>query len=705
MLVYGRVLPAQSTVEINGSVLNSETGESLSGAQVQIVGTLLGDVCDEEGRFTLSGLKPAVYRLKVSFIGFAAKEIQVDLRTVRQVKVKILLQTVPVQLDQVIVTGSRQPENLAAAVASVSVMNAREMEARNSFRIDDALLALPGISLAGDKINIRGGSGYNRLGGSRVLVLLDDVPVLTSDLGNMNWNVVPVTAVDHVEVLKGAASSLYGSGALSGVINILTKNPDSRPDFQFHQSVGIFDQPSVPQWKWTDRTLYFHRSDFGYSNRFGRLGVRFDLAHHFSTGDREMGRFNRWYFTGKSKLVLPDQSNLTLFLSYSYDDRELFLRWLRQNNALSVPPGDRGNRFKLKGAFGYAVYQKLLSPMLSAKIRLAYNRQLLGVPFHLTSSFQPALGLSGQMQMNWMPHPDHRISTGIDFSRDQVESKYYGKRRANGVSPYIQEIWKISRLWQLNIGARFDTYSLAGDSIETQLSPRIGFSYQPFQATILHFSYGKGFRAASVVERYLSVDSGGDVRVVANPQLSPERSVLWDAGIRQTLGRSAFAELTAFVSEYENLIELTLLPQSLSVQYLSYPRARISGLETVFHWKIWREHFSINANATRLNPVFVDSGEPLPYRSRLIGFLTPQFVFGPFSLAADFQYASRVERVMVYPKDERVPVKIWNLRLRYKWRNLAFKFVVQNAGNYNYTVSERVLGEIRNFSVSVSGKF
>ncbi|HDL19155.1 MAG TPA: TonB-dependent receptor, partial [Bacteroidetes bacterium] len=504
---------------------------------------------------------------------------------------------------------------------------------------------------------------------------------------------------------KGAASSLYGSGALSGVINIITKNPNSHPDFQFRQNAGIFDRPSVPRWKWTDRTLYFHRTDFGYSDRFGPLGVRFDLAHQFSTGDREMGRFNRWFLTGKSKLVLPDRSNLTLFFSYSYDDRDLFLRWLRQNNALNVPPSDRGNRFKLRGALGYVVYRQLFSSTLSAKVRLAYNRQLPGVPFHLTSSFRPALGLSGQVQINWQPHPDHRISLGFDYSRDQVAAKYYGKRYANGVSPYIQEIWKVSRRWQLNMGARYDTYSLVGDSVETQLSPRIGFSFQPLPATILHFSFGKGFRAASVVERYLSVESGGDVRVIANPQLPPERSTLWDTGIRQTLGRSVFAELTAFVSEYDNLIELTLSPQSLSVQYLSYPRARISGLEAALRWKFRPEHFTLNANATWMKPVFVGSGEPLPYRPRFIGLVTPQFFFGHFNAAVDFRYVSPIEKVMVYPKDERVPVKIWNLRIGYKWRNLEFKFMVRNAGNYNYTVSERVLGEIRNFSVGIDGKF
>ena len=493
---------SQNLREIKGVVTDKTTNEKLIGANVQVENTFIGDVCDSDGRFQISGLKSKIYWLKISFIGFSSQKVEVDLRTKSKIKLDIFLESAPIKMDQVIVTGSRQPEDLSAAVTSVSVLNAREIRSRNNYKLDEALLSVPGVNLVGENINIRGGSGYNRLGGSRVLVLLDDVPILTSDLGNMNWNIIPVTAIDHVEILKGAASSVYGSGALSGAINILTKNPNSHRKLNFRQSVGVYDEPSVKEWKWTNRSLYFHRTDVGYSNRLGPVGFRIDAAYHSSTGDRESGRFERWYLTGKSNIKLSNSSNMNFFLSYSYDDRELFLRWLRQNNALNVPASDLGNQLKLEGLAWYANYTKLFSPTLSTKLRISYNKQLIGIPLNIVSAFRPALGFSGEIQMNWLPHPDHSISAGIDYKRDQVDSQYYGKQVANGISPYIQEIWKISQIWQLNAGFRYDTYNLVGDSLETQLSPRIGFSYQPFPGSILHFSFGRGFRAASVVERF-----------------------------------------------------------------------------------------------------------------------------------------------------------------------------------------------------------
>ena len=187
--------------------------------------------------------------------------------------------------------------------------------------------------------------------------------------------------------------------------------------------------------------------------------------------------------------------------------------------------------------------------------------------------------------------------------------------------------------------------------------------------------------------------------------LQPERSTLFDIGLRQSIGKTIFAEVTAFRSIYRNLIELTLIPQSLNVQFLTYPKAIIEGVETTLQWKIWKDYLSINTTGTWMDPKFADTGEPVPYRPRFIGFVTPMVQIGPFDIEADFRYSSKLDRVLVYPRDEQVATQVWNLRLGYKWQNYNFKFLINNAANYNYTISERVLGEIRNFSFSVSGDF
>lgn len=721
------VLSSAVPDKIAGFVLDRQTKQPLAGANIQIDGTTLGAISDEKGYFFINNMDPGSYRLRASYIGYKPDTLKIEIDDLSVKNVRLLLKPSMIQLNQVVITGSRQPENLASAAASINVMDKASIQRRGLFRLDEALQYVPGVTMVGENINIRGGSGYNRLGGSRMLVLLDEVPILTSDLGEANWNIVPITEIERMEVLKGAASSLYGSGALSGVVNMITKAPSRSLTLSLRQASGLYDEPSVPEWKWTDKALYFNRTDLSLSRSFGPVGIRLATSYHQSTGDRENGQFERWYVTGKSVVRLPFNASWTLFATYSNEDRDLFLWWLEQNRALNVPPPDRRNKISLKGFVGYTVYNQVFSPQLAGKIRFSYNQQLLALPFNIANAFTPAIGASGEIQLNWKPHSAQSISAGVDYKYDHVESDFYGRRRANSVSPYLQWIWQTFELLQLNAGLRWDNYILVGDSVEMQLSPKMGFSYQPFFGTILHGSFGRGFRAATVVERFISAGTK-DFQALPNAQLQPERSTLFDFGLRQSIGENFYAEITGFYNRYENLIEPTLLTSELKAQFMNYPKARIQGIETEIRWRIWQDRLSLQASAMWMDPVELEnrrpnrrrsivSGllstlheeyqarEPLLYRPKFIASFSPLFQWQNLTIGADFRYLSRLRKVAVFPLDERVPTEIWDVRCGYQWTHLQVQFIVRNAMNYNYTVSERVLGEIRNFMLILSTDF
>lgn len=692
---------ADITGTINGVVRQQDTSEPLAGANIQIEGTYLGASSRGDGRFSIPRVPPGHYSLKITYIGYKPRRIPVTVQTDR-LELQIELEPSFVQMSQIVVTGSRLPEDLSAAAASIAVMTQNDIQRRNSMSIDQALVNLPGVSLVGDYVNIRGGSGYNRLGGHRQLVLLDGVPIMTSDLGEVNWNIVPITEVAHIEVLKGAASSIYGSGAISGVVNILTKLPERQPVFSFRQTAGFYDEPAVPEWRWTEELLTYNRTDLSYSQSFGPVGVRLALSRHASEGDRQNGVFERWYVTAKTRWNLPDHSTLTAFGSFSSDDRQLFLQWREQNQALLVPPTEVGDRYRLDGYLTYLIYEKLFSPTFSLRARMSFNQQLVGVPFNITGAFAPALGLGGEMQCNWRPHPQHHLSFGVDYRHDRVESEYYGQRRANGISPYVQNVWHLSDRLHFDSGLRLDTYTLVGDSVEFQVSPKIGLSVQPIDGTIVHASFGRGFRAATVVERFISAGSK-DFRALPNPDLIPERSTLIDIGVRQAVGEILSAEITGFYSYYKHLIEPTLA-SDLTAQFKNTPAARILGIENLLRWRIWKDRLIIEASATWMNPREQGSKQILLYRPEWIGFFSPRFSWNGYFAEADFRYMSRLERVAVYPLDERIAMRVWDFRLGYNWKNYRLQLLVQNALNYHYTVSERVLGEIRSFALAFSGE-
>ncbi len=704
---------SQSLGTITGQILDADTKEPLLGASVLVSKTLLGASADANGRFRITRVPEGMQHLQISYVGYATTVLPVNVRTDSTAVVHAALQPTPITFSQVIVTGSRQAEDLNFAANSVSLMSSSEMRRRDRVRIDEALQIIPGVAQVGENVNIRGGSGYSLLGlgGSRVLMLIDDVPVLTSDLGRANWDILPVTEVERVEVLKGAASVLYGSGGISGVVNIITKQPSSVSKFSFRQNAGLYSEPSVSEWDWTDRRLHFYRSDVSYSNTFGRVGIRLAASRHVSTSDRQNGDFRRWYFTGKSVINLDETSNLAIFLTYSRDARGFFVLWRDQNHALETTLTDRIN---VDGAAGSAIYNKLFSPVLSLKARLSYNAQLIGLPFNLTKDFKPALGLSGEVQTNWLPHVNHNLTAGIDYRRDIVEAKYYGKHQGDAVSPYIQETWKLSGIWQVSAGVRYDTYVLVGDSAETQFSPKFGFSYNPFAGTILRASFGRGFRAPSIAERFSVTEPDDNVQLRSNPELEPERSTLLDLGIRQTFGNNISAEISVFSNDYFDAIELLQVnPRGLEFQLRNFPRTRIQGLESEIKFSLWHDRLGVLANATWMDSHYLKAepasriakDDPLPYRPRFISLFSPSLRLGPVTLEGDFRYITRAESVSFFPNYERVPQKIFNFRARYGWQNYSVQLQVKNAANYNYTIVEQNLEEIRNFSLAISGEF
>lgn len=689
--------------KINGYVYDAKSGAPLPGANVQLDGTFIGASSSMSGFFEITSVPPGEYLLKASYIGYKAVQLNIRVQVERSFSLDIKLEPTPLLGEQIVVTGSRQPENLASAAESINILSKDDISRRNSLRIDEALISVPGTTIVGENINIRGGSGYNRLGGHRVLVMLDEVPIMTSDMGESNWNILPVTEVEHIEVLKGASSSLYGSGALSGVVNIKTKKPTSGHSFGFRHTTGVYDDPSVPQWKWSNDLLYFNKTDVSYSKSFGSVGLRCAVSHHQSTSDRQNGQFERWYFTGKISTQLSGSSTLTLFSTYSTEDRGVFLRWQEQDQALVCHEDENGKNVQINGYVGYAVFNKLFSPSFSMKIRASYNQQLVGLPFDLSSFFTPAMGLSGEMQFNWKAHKNHSVSFGMDYKYDEMETTFYGMQKANSFAPYLQEIWHLSNLLQLNAGIRWDNYILVGDSLETQLSPKIGFSYQPFVGTILHGSIGRAFRAATVVERFLEINAG--IKVIPNPGLIPERSTLIDFGIRQNVSDLFYVELSAFNNTYFNLIEPNFKQFFEEIQFKNYPTAYIRGVESEFRFSMWKDRLRLNATATWMDHKETSTDEPLVYRPNLIANLSPSLWLGPMGLECDFRYMNRLKKVALFALDERVPTKILDCRLIYDWKNIRLQLLVRNALNYNYTVSERVLGEIRNVAFSISGNF
>lgn len=727
---------AQTHGEIRGRVIDAQTGEALPGANVLVQGTVLGNITNVEGNFTIKHVPPGGYTLRVSFVGYQTAFASVRVNADSITRINLALQATMLEIANVVVTASRQPEEIQTAVVSVSALTTTEALRRNPLRLDAALESIPGVSLVGENVNVRNSTGYTRGLGSRVLILIDGVPALPSDFGNMDWDILPVTDFERVEVIKGPASALYGSFALGGVINIITKAPQPQGRFSIRTSAGIYDEPFERDWRWTDRTLSFNRQDVSYSKRFGKLGLRLSLGRHESTGDRENRHFQRWNGTGKLMWNFDNGSELSLFGAYARDRRGEFV-WAEQGKPYRSPLAFINYRLALDAYTFYGQYRLRANDWLELKWRASYVRQLTGNQFKKEGDFEPTQGPGADWQIHAQLDSSMSFTVGLEYHYDYAEQRQIGRHFASTISPYLQQIWQPHPALRITAGLRYDHYYLLpGPTIQTKiidnrpvsvvnplpegleaqyLSPQLGMSYRLFAETVLHAALGKGIRIPVLGERFLQFDEPIPFR--PNSKIVTESSFSFETGLRQRLSRHANLEATAFYNLYHDLIEPVFVSTASTfyATLVNIPRARIQGIEASGRFQFWRNRLGLEATATLTDPVITKvnpssavptqfkEGDLLSYRPRLIAYLSPSFSLGPLSLQADYAFASKLEReqVQLFKDDQRVPKKQLDLRLLYQWQGLTAQVAVRNLLRYTYTQVERNVNEVRNVAVGM----
>ncbi len=713
LLIVSTGLFANETGQIRGQITDSNNGNPLHGANVILVGTLLGASTDADGYYVVKNVPTGEVELLVNYIGYsqAKQKLSIDAGSVTDVN--LALDPSAIMFDQIVITGSRQTESLAEATNSVNVMGHADIFERTHHLVAGALQELPAVDLIGENISVRGGSGYSFLGvgGSRVLMMIDDVPMLTSDFSRANWDFLPATEFERAEVLKGASSVMYGSGGISAVVNLISRRPTEKPRFSYRTTGGLYSDPNSPEWQWTEDDLYFYGTDFSYSQSIGPVGIQASVSRYFNTGWRDNSDLDRWYFTARPVINFGNGSNVSMFFAYNREERGLFALWESQNRALST---DYEDRAEVDGLLFSAVYNQVFSPKFVTKLRFSLNSQLLGLPLDFTRGFEPALGFSGEARGVWLPNSSHTVTFGVDYRRDIAESGFFGKHIANTYSPYIQDNWKVTERMQINMGVRQDFYLLDDMETDGQLSPKFGISLQPFENTTVHSSIGRGFRAPSIAERFTETDIQGAATLLSNVDLQPERATLYDIGIRQRLSDNFSLEIAGFISDYENLIELTQISDlNLVLQFRNCDKARIRGIEAETAMQFWKNRLRLRMNGTWMESesrgedlqCFFEDGETLPYRPKFSGFVSPALALGPLTFEMDYRYISRFDRVSFFRNEQRVPQKTFNFRARYQWRQFMVVLQSKNAFNYQYTVVEQNIGELRNYSISFAGEF
>ena len=237
------------TGKIRVEIVDAKTGEHLFGGVVESKPNKAGAQVDFNG-FAEFKLPVGMQEITVGYIGYETFKQMVEIKSDATTNLKVRLVPSKFDLRTVVISAGKHAQRIEEVPVSMEVLKPKYIENSNQTTMETAVEQIPGVTVIDGQANIRGGSGFSYGAGSRVLVLVDDLPLLAGDAGDVKWSFLPIENIGQVEVIKGASSALFGSSALNGVINMRTVVPTDTAESSITMYSGVYDKPLDRSMKW-----------------------------------------------------------------------------------------------------------------------------------------------------------------------------------------------------------------------------------------------------------------------------------------------------------------------------------------------------------------------------------------------------------------------------------------------------------------------
>lgn len=716
ILFCASILIAQ-TGNLTGFVTD-QSGKPLVGANVIISNTSLGAATGVNGKFEIPNIKYGNYTLEVSSVGYTKKNVEVNFDESYEPLTITLIERA-IQTDQVVVSAGKYEQNIEDLTVSTSVIPPEIIEKRNFTSLENLLRYVPGFSMAEEQPSIRGSSGYSLGAGSRVLVAIDGVPMYTGDTGEIVWEFVPLTDVEQIEVIKGPASSLYGSTAIGGVINIITKKAPKEPIIHLSSHGGMYDDPSVDQWKWTDRRRTYYGYSLTHSNSIGNLGYSVSYRRENDDSHRENDYNKRHLTYAKLSYDFSENTNLTFLGNYLFMDRGQYNFWKDSRNALVPPDADRNQIIVSDRYFGTLSLNHKFSDKFSIQLKPGvYSSDFEGRGVEITES--NAVLWRNELITNYSPTKDWTIITGTEQTFAEVSSNVFSSPKFFTASGYVHTEYRGINKLTATLGFRYDYIKIDSVDGANAVTPRLGLNYKLFDDLILRGSIGTGFRAPTPAEVFTTVSVGG-VDIKKNTDLTYETSVSFEIGAIYKPFPNLFLDAAFFQNEYDNFIEPNFIndEDGLAIKFINLPRARIQGLELIADYKIFPGLLNLNIGYNYMWSRDLELKKAMKYRPRHRIYASLNYTPYPFEFGVYYRYWSRVEEIdetiarppieLIVEGNLRVEVHVWDASAGYNFNlfetPLKISANVYNIMNYNYVEFLGNIRPIRNFSLRLDAYF
>lgn len=554
-------MEASAQWQITGTISDS-SGKPLPGATIAVKEIpTLGAIADADGRYEMQLPDQKTYTLYISFVGYdPVIEKVADLQS-RNLDFRLKESSTAV--EQVVVTATRTPKLLKDVPIVTRVISNADIKQSDATHIGDLLQSeLPGIEFS-YSMNQQVSLNMSGFGGNSVLFLVDGERMAGETLDNVDYSRLNMDNVERIEIVKGAVSSLYGSNAIGGVVNIISKESQEPWSVNLNGRYGAHNEQRY------GGSVGFNQGRFNSMTNVQYTSIdAIDLSK--GTDNADIGDYSTIYGAStlniKERLVITAADGLKFTARAGYFFRERDASESLKDRYRSFSGGLKGNYIiteadNLELSYAFDQYDKsdYLVPS-SRDVRDYSNVQ------HTVRSLY-----------NHTFADKHILTIGGDYMRDYLMSYQFsdnGSHTQHTADAFTQFDWNPHRKFNLIAGLRFDWFSEANLS---HLSPKLGIMYKVENCS-LRASYAGGFRAPTLKEMYMDFYMGNIFMIYGNPELKPETSHNFSLSAEYMKGRHSFT-VTGFYNLVDNRIT-TAWNQELSGQvYTNMSPLQVAGAE------------------------------------------------------------------------------------------------------------------------------
>jgi len=723
---------------LSGIVYDAETLQPLEFTNVYLEGETIGAASKRNGSFKIENIPNGSFTIIASRIGYKSFKVKMNFDSPAEKSLSVALVQKVLKSEAVTVTATISEQTAQMTPAKIATVNRLELENKPAVTFDEILETVPGISVyrssgaSIQSLSIRGSSDVAGGGvGNRVLLLIDGRPALSADTGGALWSLVPIEVIDHIEVLKGTFSSLYGSSAMGGVVNVITRRPMYKRLTQVSLSAGLYQLPENAL-RYNNHTPLFLSTELTHSGVVDKLSYLFSISRNKSDGYSQNNGYENYNLFTKMLYDLRDERYLELSLSYGLLKNDYPHTWMNNLHPLSVLPKYQDDKqektntgFDLKYAAmpssSLTYSSRLYGYRLQAASYFNQNDQQITIPGNQDFGLQThvdatKLGWLSQAEVRW--GGAHKSIAGMDWQGDFVtsspDSVMYGDHRVDNLAFFAQDEWNITSQLTSTIGLRWDNNHLYDGPTRQQVSANVALLYSPVTNLDFRLLYGQGFRSPSIAERFFKKELNGGTLFKPNPNLRPEKidfslegglSWRWDSMLDISLSyfRYHYKDMIYWVEisneekvvytlfQVRNLNKASMQGAEFSVQLRPVPTLTLFGGYTYLDAK--------DLSANRLD-------DNLAYRVKHSVNFFADYRLAPFRFHFDGRYKSAVDEVFLYPREKPGAFWVMNAKISYMYSPaIEMGISVKNIFNTAYEELARYRMPGRNFLFNTNFTF